>query len=304
MDLLLCVPGGKPIGALYEQIVEKGYEGVRIDLPDSHKGATEVLRELAERPHVKAVVLIAGGKMRRDHPAEGGPAWKPGELVAHVQDTMVKAQDLGLLKRAELPVFEIGNEPDLACDEWKKKPELLADTFGRCYEVVRKYSRDCDVLSPSVSNLNDRGFAYLERMVKAGLPLGCDLAVHRYPNGPSFEIPHEGFASRLDELRKLEQLAGGRPIWITEVGMREGPHGYEGDDDFYMTESEVADAFEWEMTYWGAVPQVQAACWYQINSGADRKNELHNYGARRLSGEWKPVADRVAAVRAKLEASA
>jgi hypothetical protein len=79
--------------------------------------------------------------------------------------------------------------------------------------------------------------------------------------------------------------------------MREGPHG----DGLYLTEEQVAQEFENEMMFWGAQPQVKAVCWYQINDGNDRKNELHTYGIRRFNGEWKPIARRVAEVRKRLE---
>lgn len=299
VNINLCIPGGKPISTIYEKVSGFRFDGVRIDIPDNHIAATDVLRELVTRPYIDPILLLAGGKMTRQHPKMGGPAWRAGELVAHVNDTCIKMQALGLFDRPIPPAIEIGNEPDLAVDEWKKKPELLAETFSRCYDVVRKYSQRVRVLSPSVSNLNNRGFEYLEAMIHSnfGLPLGCHIAVHRYPNGPNFEIPHDGFRNRGVEVTKLLQLAGRRPVWITEVGMREGPHG-RGEDPLYLTEEEVAGSFEWEMYFWSRVPQVQGVCWYGINDGPDRRNELDTYGVRRLDGSWKPVAHRVAAVKA------
>lgn len=84
--------------------------------------------------------------------------------------------------------------------------------------------------------------------------------------------------------------------------MREGPHGR--GEGLYLTEGEVADQFELEMTFWAGMPQVAAVCWYGLNDGPDRRNELHSYGLRHLDGSWKPVAERVAVVKRKLEASA
>lgn len=294
---------GRPIGAeLLDQVLELGFDGVRQDVPDDHPAAEAVLRELAERPDVKAIFLLAGGKMTREHPLEGKPAWKPDELVAHVDDVCIKLRDFGFFSRpdSQLPALEPGNEPDLAEKPWKKEEELLARTLTRCYEVIRKYSYRVPVLSPSVSNLNERGFGYLEKMTRAGIPTDADVAVHRYPNGPRASTPHEGFDSRGAEVSKLLRLAGGRPIWITETGMREGPHG-RGAKPSYLEEDQVAEAFEEEMKFWARVPQVRGVVWYQLNDGPDRTNEYHSYGIRRLNGEWKAVAQRVAEVKRKLE---
>lgn len=294
---------GRPIGdELLDQVLELGFDGVRQDVPDDHPAAEAVLGELAARPDVKVILLVAGGHMTRNHPRAGGAAWKEGELIAHVNDVCQKLQDFGFFARpdSQLPTLEIGNEPDLADKAWKKNADELARTFRHCYDVVRKYSQAAPVLTPSISNLNGRGFDYLEDMLREGLPSAAQVAVHRYPNGPSVEIPHEGFRSRGDEVSKLLRLAGGRPIWITETGMREGPHG-KGDDQLYLEEDDVAAAFEQEMRFWARIPQVRGVVWYQLNDGPDRKNEYHTYGIRRLDGDWKAVAKRVAEVKRTLQ---
>lgn len=295
MKLLLSVPEGKPIGrSLLYEILGLGFHGVRVDVPDDHGAAEAMLEELARMPEVYPIFLIAGGHMLRST----GKPFEPGELAAHVSDTCVKLRDFGFFKRDALPAIEIGNEPDLADDRWKKRPEELARTFQGCYDIVRRYSDTCPVLTPPVSNLNGRGFHYLERMLREGLPFDAVLAAHRYPHDGDICKPHPGFNTREEQASKLVELADGRDIWITETGLTEGPH-----DGKFRSEEYVADALEYEVSFWSRVASVKALCWYGINDGPNRDDTEHHFGIRRLDGSWKPVAQRVARVRAAMEAA-
>ncbi len=295
MKLLLTVPEGKPIGrSLLYEILGLGFHGVRVDVPDNHSAAEGMLEELARMPEVYPVLLIAGGHMLR---STGNP-FQPGELVAHVNDTCVKLRDFGFFKRADLPAIEIGNEPDLAHDDWKKHPARLARTFRRCFDIIRTYSETCPILTPSVSNLNRRGFSYLGAMLTDGLPAEAKLAVHRYPHDGDIYKPHPGFQTREQQASKLVELADGRDIWITETGLTEGPH-----DGRFHSEEHVADALEYEVRFWSCVASVKALCWYGINDGPNHDDTEHHFGIRRLDGSWKPVAERVAQVRAAMEAA-
>ena len=295
MKLLLCVPEGKPIGrSLLYEILGLGFHGVRVDVPDDHSAAEGMLEELARVPEVYPVFLIAGGHMLRST----GKPFEPGELIAHVNDTCVKLNDFGFFKRDNPPAIEVGNEPDLAHDRWKKHSTELARTFRSCYDVVRRYSETCPVLTPCVSNLNRRGYNYLERMLREGLPEGAALAVHRYPHDGDICKPHPGFRTREEQASKLVEFADGRDIWITETGLTEGPH-----DGRFHSEEHVADALEYEVRFWSRVASVKALCWYGINDGPNRDDTEHHFGIRRLDGSWKLVAERVAQVRAAMEAA-
>lgn len=301
MKLLLCVPGtGKAIGrSLLHEILDLGFHGVRVDVPDTHFGAQEVLKELARAPEVYPVFLIAGGKMVRS----AGHPFSPDELVTHVNDVCIKLRDFGFFKqpgpmdafkRDELPAIEIGNEPNLAHRVWSKYPALMAETFNRCHEIVRSYSEKCPVLTPSISNLTWSGFRYLKKMMDERLPQDAKLAVHRYPHEGDVYRPHPGFSTREDQAEKLVKIAEGRDIWLTETGLTEGPHSGN-----FRSEDYVRHAFEHEAHFWKR-HGVKAMCWYGINDGPDRDNTEHHFGIRRLDGAWKKVAKRVAAVRAAM----
>lgn len=300
---------GAPMGrVLLNEIKSFGFDGVRVDIPDNHEAATAVLNELKPKPGSPSamggvdffgyvdpypIFLIAGGHMLRD---DRSP-FSSEELIAHTRDCCVKMRDLGYFKvrAVQQPAIEIGNEPDLAHHHWKENPGLLARTFTDCYEVVREFSQVCPVLSPSVSNLNRRGFSYLERMLAVGFPSGSGVAFHRYPHDGEPTKPHDGFDNRDDEASHLVELAEGRDLWCTETGLSEGPH-----DGTFYTEEFVADAYADEVAYWNRVPSMRALTWYQINDGPNPNEQLHHYGIRRIDSTWKPVARRVESVKEQM----
>lgn len=300
MRLYLCATNdGDPLGdVLLNEIATLGYDGLRTDVPDDHEQATDLFLELQPEPGSPAAVdqlglvfLIAGGHMLR---ATGEP-FTSEELVDHVRDCCIKLRDLGYFRvRADRqPAIEVGNEPDLADDYWKKDPALMARTFTRCYEVIREYSSFCPVLSPSISNLNERGFKYLRKMLTVGIPSGAAVAFHRYPHDGDPALPHDGFESREAEADHLMELAQGRAIWLTETGLTEGPwKNKRWDDGWFHSEEFVADTFVGEVDFWTR-PWVEALTWYQINDGPDPDEQLDHYGIRRSEGDWKPVAWRV-----------
>jgi len=289
-------PGGSIGRELLEKIADVGFHGVRQDVPDDPTLTRELVRELADFPRLNVIFLLAGGHMTRRH----GEPWEAGTLVQHVNETCRILGEAGFFDRTPPPALEIGNEPDLAHDRWKKNPESLADAFIECYLTSREFSNQAPVLTPSVSNLNVRGLAYLRRMLERGIPPGAFVAVHRYPNGQSPTDPHDPFETRREEVAALLSLVGARDVWVTEAGRSEGPGWIRRflfqKTEFWLTEQQVADYMEAELRLWAEFPQVKAVVWYQLNSGADRRNELHNYGIRRADGTFKPVAERFSTV--------
>lgn len=290
-------PGGSIGRELLEKIADVGFHGIRQDVPDDVELTRPLVRELADFPGLNVIFLLSGGQMTRRH---GGDPWEERPLVQHVKATCEILRDAGFLERAAPPAIEIGNEPDLAHPFWKRNPENLADTFTKCYETIREFSKDAPVLTPSVSNLNVRGLSYLRRMLERGIPAEAPVAVHRYPNGQSPSDPHDPFETRREEIAAFLSLVGARDVWVTETGRSEGPgwlrRFFFQKTEFWLTEQQVADYMEAELRLWAEFPQVKAVVWYQLNSGADRRNELHNYGIRRVDGTFKPVAQRFSTV--------
>ncbi len=297
-------PGSSIGRELLDAIAALGFHGFRQDLPDHHDLCLQILEELAAYERLHPLFLLAGGRMTREHPGTGGVPWTREALRQHVEDICGQLDGLAYFDRADPPALEIGNEPDIAVEAWKDHPKLLGETFAECYSTVREFTDRSVVLTPSVSNLNQRGIAYLGRMLARGLPTGAAVAVHRYPSGRDPVKAHAGFATRDAELREVFRIVEGTDVWVTETGRTEGPERIRRfplpDLTIRMTEEEVSDYMEAELRFWAAVPQVKAVSWYQLNSGPDPDDPLHHYGIRRHDGTFKPVASRLATLIGEL----
>ena len=291
MKTILAIPDSGPLAvSLLQQIQRHGFDGVRVDVdPDRHERNWAQIISLSNYMTMFPIFLLAPGFMRR----ASGRAWTERELVAHTNDFCLKLKQYGFFdeKESEKPLcaLEIGNEPDIAAEEWKDHPERMGAAVSACFDVIRRYSSVTPVLSASVSNLNERGFKYLGQMVKH-LPLECEVAFHRYHPGPKFETPHKSASSRNAEVSKLRDIVGCRKLWNTETGWAELNKG------FSFTETEIAERIDAELRFWSAAG-VEALTIYQLSSAyvqpEDRDDErrLKTYGLRRPDDSWKPAAD-------------
>ncbi len=280
---LLAIPDPRPVAAdLIAQIQSFGFDGSRQDVhPDDHDLVTEMLRSYL--PHPDLIALLCGGTMQR---SDGQP-WEPQGILDHVRDVCTKLRDLGFTGR-EL-ALEIGNEPDLGHRRFKKNPEELGKLYKECIGVVKSFSAAWHCLSPSISNLDEDSLDYLDRMA---LPVGAQVAFHRYPPGKDFWSAHRGFKGRTGEIDALRKISNGAPLWMTEGGWAEINR------DYTLTELEVAERMRDEVRFWR---EQGVECWtgYQLNSGTWKANDsddhkrLSTYGARRVDGSWKPWASAV-----------
>jgi hypothetical protein len=71
----------------------------------------------------------------------------------------------------------------------------------------------------AVSNLNARGFRFLQQMPWKRYPSTICCSIHRYPDGDSPLNPHIGWTSRADEVATLKHIVGARPLACTEFGL-------------------------------------------------------------------------------------
>jgi len=197
-----------------------------------------------------------------------------------------EARSLGYLHHRPYPtpVIEPMNEPDLD-PYWASRPAALADLVWECWQTAskRRFS-GIRIVAPGISNLNERGLNYLERMMAAGIPDDVAIGFHRYPPGNDATEPHDGFKDRWAEVAELRRLAGKRKLWLTETGWTAGPRKHYGfpnclwGKNRWLSEQEVADRVVTELRFWARVPNLEAAVVYQINDGPNRNDPEDNYG--------------------------
>lgn len=281
MRLLLAVPDEGPIAAeLINDIQKFSFDGIRADVAEDHDMAWAQAQALAVVPECFPIFLLFGGTMLRDD----GKPWEPEGMLDHTRDECRKLRDCGFATR-ELAI-EWGNESDLAAKRWKKNPAELGALYKEAIGIVKSSSSSWHCLSPSISNLDEDSLEYLDRME---LPVGSEVAFHRYPNGADFWNAQRGFRTRGDEVEALKKIANGAPLWNTETGWAEQ------NGDHTLSESEVASRLSDEIEFWNDVG-VESLTIYQINSavvyaGDDEDTKrLKTYGLRRADGVWKPSA--------------
>ena len=165
--------------------------------------------------------------------------------------------------------LEWTNEPD--GDVWPAEFRIGLDEACAAAEACGQR-----LWAPAISNLDWNSLGWLAALRGPGWPAGLyGLSAHRYGDG-TFEKPHDGFKSRIEEVAALCSLCDGRPFLISEWG-------YPSPD---LTEAAQADCFMQEWAFWrdqGAAGSFA----FQLNDGTAADE---HYGIRRRDGTWKPCA--------------
>ena len=186
--------------------------------------------------------------------------------------------------------IEFGNEPDLGNRfGWPSAGDYLAATR----EAIGMAQGRNPLWVGVVSNLNKRGFEFLERMRWATIPGWVGCAVHRYPDGdtaepnrPSKDRRFRKPGHRDAEIAELRRIVGTRPLGLSEIGY----HTADG-----QTDEQVAANMRWEREFF-ARHGFEFAIAYQLIDGPENVKE-QRYGFRRFTpdgspfGPWKPVAE-------------
>jgi hypothetical protein len=264
-------------------IRDHGFRGIRQEIFRG-QDAEPIIRELFESD-LEAILLLGGGKMERisfDHTVE---------LARHVA---LVARDVIGIEPARLAV-EIGNEPDLAIDQYKRDPGEFARLVTACAAAIWQVVPSMSVLCGGVSNTHKDGLQYLERASRAGFPDGCQIGYHSYHTTVTPLTPHSGFRSRQEEFDQLNAICAGRPKWCTEVGWHTFPSDVRSGISrrrVQFNDEQVADFTEQELRLHRAAGSICAAL-FQLNDGEPALSHEHRYGMRRVDGTPKPVAARI-----------
>ncbi len=247
---LQVIFGGQPSADLPE-LREKGFSYIRCDCQVGNAGAraSEVLAE-----GMTPLVIIRSADQIPELAAVNTNGW--------VQ-------------------VELGNEPDLAHEGWT--PASYYAEARRCIDAAFNYN--IALWIGVISNLNDRGFSFLEKIWQ-DIPPWVNCSVHRYPTGGSpykshmssftLKPPFKRRWSRFEEVDELRRIVGkDRKIGVSETGY--SMHEFSEEDAAYY--------MQWERQFWmeqGAVFCVA----YQLNDGAG-SDPVDKFGFRRLDGTWR-----------------
>ena len=120
--------------------------------------------------------------------------------------------------RGRVKYWEVFNEPDLA-PFWRDDPGGYFKALKCAYETIKEADPSAVVLTGGFAGVPEK---YIEELFKLGASDFFDV-MNVHPYDGDFP-PEEGLARRLARLRALMQKygAGGRPVWITEIGNSSG----------------------------------------------------------------------------------
>ncbi len=182
------------------------------------------------------------------------------------------------------------NEPDIALGRpapipvWEYAAEFREATRVAAYSSVGRIG------GPVCSNLNERGFTYLEDFIKllGGWPDNAWCDMHRYGDG-TFTRPHYDFRRRIfsreAEYRYLKRLIGGRSWGISETGYP----SFDG-----LTEQDQAERLTQELVLADKEGAAFITIFQRVDGPLPDARE-HHYGIQRVDSEgtlqdFKPSA--------------
>lgn len=196
-------------------------------------------------------------------------------------------------------LIEVGNEPDIGHVGYATRPADFAEAIRQTHLAVRAAGFQGPVITGGVSNLSPARLAYLEEVVRAGVPLDAVVGFHRYPHRRGPQVPHQGFATREAEWARLQDIAEGRAVACTEFGHHTARRrfGLFGVLRKRVSETTVAEHITFDLEYFRERGAMLAAV-YQLNDGPTGA-AINRYGVRRADGTPKPAAAAIAAFTAR-----
>lgn len=154
--------------------------------------------------------------------------------------------------------WEIWNEPNVFF--WSGTRKQYVQLLKRAYETVKRVDPDAQVLGCSTAGIDT---SFIQFVLDHGGPMDA-LTVHPYRG----ELNSEGF---IRELRAIRDVAGGRDVWITEMGWPSNIGG--------LTERQQAGYVA--RTYLSAFASnaVRSVSWYDFREdGEDPFYNEHHFG--------------------------
>lgn len=252
-------------------IGDLSFDGIRTDV-----------RKPGDAPAIVSNVIAAGKDaiFIADH--RQGP-------TACLEIVTAIAAAIGPDARPNMLAVEVGNECDLP-GPFERNPQGFGKMVANAAEIVRGMAPTTTVVSGGISHCGVEKLRWLNAAMFYFPP---DVAVGYHPyrdSGPEKGRPD--YSSREEEFFALAGIAGGRPVWATEIGWHTAPrkkkgflaHGHE-----WWTDEQVAkflvEELRREMLFGAEVMAI-----FQIHDGPDGQQAEHRFGIRRTDGTLKPSA--------------
>jgi hypothetical protein len=308
MKLFVCAePGLKDPTRRYilNKIKEWGYHGTRTDVARDPEIAKIQIRRYSRRDmrDLDVIFLIAGGKMRLNGT---GPALEPAHIATLARRAAKFVEEFEIMKPGRLVAFEIGNEPDIAVEYYKRRPEKFAEAVRLAAKAIRSVIPNAPIISGGISNLHRDRLRYLEKALQ-GLPNDIIPGFHRYKTETRADVPIGGYRSRDEEVAELLRVTAGWPVpWHTEGGnhdriqrVKTGIFGWSR-KEVQKTEIQVAadNEFDVELFHSFGIPAFTK---YQIRDGlpGDPYDTEGGFGDIFTEPDGSPGRDKITATRVK-----
>jgi len=180
------------------------------------------------------------------------------------------------------PAFQVWNEPDHPV-HGNYAPTLRETVYGRmlkqCSEAMKAIDPDLTVVAAGLATGNP---SWLQRVVDSlngDLPADA-IAIHPYGQRPEPNWPHPNWAFGYvgDLINNYYQAGQKKPIWITEVGVKE--------EDLSNDRQQVAEFLQ---RYYRAIDnhfadKVESVFWFAYSDGM-----VPSFGLLNESGDPKPA---------------
>ncbi len=288
------------------KIKEWGYHGTRTDVSREPEIARIQIRRYSRREmeSLDVIFLIAGGKMRLDR--ETGPALEPLHIATLARRAAEFVKEFEVMRPGRFVGFEIGNEPDLAVDFYRKRPEKFAEAVTLSASAIRNVIPDANIISGGISNLHKDRLRYLSEALR-GLSKDIIPGFHRYKTETRANVPLPDYGTREEEIGELLRVTRGHPLpFHTEGGnhdriqrVRTGLFGT-GRKDVQKTEVQVAadNEFDVELFYSFGLPVFTK---YRIRDGlpGDPYDTEGGFGDMFTNEDGSPGRDKISATRVK-----
>jgi len=218
------------------------------------------------------------------YPNKPDPNAGDGEWNAYIDRLARRCGQIAQQLAQWKPAFQIWNEPDHPIHPGYA-PTVREALFGRmmrqCYDAIKAVDPSLQVIAGGLATGNH---TWLERVVQSqGGNLPADaIAFHPYGQRPEHNWPSPdwffGYVGNL--LNNYYKAGGGKPIWITEMGVKE----QDIDNDRNKAAEFIRRYYKTMNTYYTG--KVQQLIWFCYSDGM-----VPTFGLTDAAGNRKPAYD-------------